>query len=181
MLDATKGFLISGKLEPFFDLGGESPSFLKTEVSASAYHALNEKITAAFRIKTGSIFGPDASKIPATKRFYAGGGGSVRGFGYQRVGPLKDDEPEGGLSLIEASTELRFKITGKIGAVAFIDTGNVYNTSLADFDNLYVGGGGGLRYYTKAGPLRLDIAVPINKKETTPDNYQLYMSIGQAF
>jgi len=181
VLDATEGFLIEGKLEPFIDLGGESPSFWKTEVSAYAYHALGKKTTAAFRVKTGSIFGSDIAEIPATKRFYAGGGGSVRGFGYQEVGPLKNGEPEGGSSVVEMSAELRFKITDKIGTVAFVDAGSVGNTSLANFDSPFVGGGGGLRYYTEAGPLRLDVAVPLNKRDTASSSYQIYISIGQAF
>ena len=181
VLDATKGFLINGKLEPFIDLGGESPSFWKTEVSAYVYHALGKKTTAAFRVKAGSILGPNTMEIPATNRFYAGGGGSVRGFDYQKVGPLKDGEPEGGRSVIETSAELRFKVTDTIGAVAFVDAGNVGNTSLANFNSPSVGGGFGLRYYTAVGPLRMDVAVPLNKKETTPSSYHIYISIGQAF
>ncbi|MCK4945976.1 MAG: BamA/TamA family outer membrane protein [Alphaproteobacteria bacterium] len=181
VLDATEGFLIEGKLEPFVDLGGESPAFWKTEVSAYTYHALGKKTTAAFRVKTGSVFGTDIAEIPATKRFYAGGGGSVRGFGYQEVGPLKNGEPEGGSSVVEMSAELRFKMTDTIGAAAFVDVGSVSNTSLANFDSPFIGGGGGLRYYTGAGPLRLDVAVPLNKRDTASSRYQIYISIGQAF
>ncbi len=181
VLDATKGFLLDGHLEPFFDAAGQSSSFLKTEISAQAYHAVSKKMTAAIRLKAGSILGPNTLDIPAPKRFYAGGGGSVRGFGYQEVGPQRNGEPAGGRSVAEASVELRFRLTDTLGFVAFIDAGNVGNTSMLNLKRPSVGGGGGFRYYTDFAPLRLDVGVPLTNKETASSGYQLYVSIGQAF
>lgn len=180
-LDATKGFVVEGRVEPFFDMGGESSAFWRTEASASAYHTMGKKVTAAARVKAGSLLGPATLDIPASRRYYAGGGGSVRGFGYQDVGPSINGEPQGGRSLIEGSAELRFRLSESLGAVAFVDAGSVSEDSFPELNDLSVGAGLGLRYYTDFGPLRLDVAVPVNHKETTSSSYQVYISIGQAF
>jgi len=179
-LDARHGWLLSGSAEPFIDMLGTSPAFWKMEGDARTYVPFGKRFTLAGRAKLGSLLGPSTLDVPATKRFYAGGGGSVRGFGYQDVGPMTDGKPTGGRSLAEASAEARLRFTKSIGAVAFLDAGSVSETVAPDFSNLSVGAGLGLRYYTSFGPLRLDVGVPLNNKEDT-SSYQLYISIGQAF
>ncbi len=181
VLDATRGWLLEGSAEPFIDVTGTSPAFWKTVGSAKTYLALSKTYTLAGRVKAGSILGPSTASIPATKRFYAGGGGSVRGFGYQEVGPVAAGKPSGGRSLAEASGELRFRMTDTLGAVAFVDAGSVSETVVPDFSNLSIGAGAGLRYYTSFGPLRFDVGVPLNNRNKTSSSYQLYISIGQAF
>lgn len=180
-LDPHKGILASAETQPFFDVLGESAPFFKNTLSASAYHAIHKRTVLAARAKVGSIAGAHAQDVPATERFYAGGGGSVRGFGYQDVGPLDGTDPIGGRSLVELSTEARFKITPKFGAVLFIDAGNVASDTIPTFDDIAVGAGIGFRYYTGFGPLRFDIATPIAGDEHVDKNYQIYISIGQAF
>lgn len=180
-LDATKGWLLTGTVEPFFEAVGDDPLFLKTEFAARTYHAIGKNVVLAARARLGSILGPGTASLPATQRFYAGGGGSVRGFGYQEVGPLKAGSPEGGRSVIEMSTEARFKFNDTLGAAVFVDAGEVNNGLFPDMADLSVGAGAGLRYYTGFGPLRMDVAVPLNNKETANSGYQLYLSIGQAF
>lgn len=181
VLNATKGLVLEGKLEPFFDAGGQTPPFLKSEGTVQAYHGFNDSFTLAGRLRLGSILGPATATIPATKRFFAGGGGSVRGFGYQEIGPQLGGQPEGGRSLVETSAELRFKASDTIGIVGFVDAGNVSTNPVIAFDDLSVGAGLGLRYFTGFGPLRLDVAVPVNHKDTASAGYQFYLSIGQAF
>jgi len=128
------------------------------------------------------MVGESRDAIPANLRFYAGGGGSVRGFGYQLAGQLNDDDdPIGGRSLLELSGEVRVRITESIGAVAFVDAGTVYSSSAPDFsETLRVGAGPGLRYFSPIGPLRLDVGFPLNPRDSD-DTWQLYISIGQAF
>ena len=105
----------------------------------------------------------------------------MRGFGYQEVGPYEDDRPTGGRSIVTGSTELRYKFTDTLGGVTFIDAGSVSDSVTPDLDNLSFGVGVGLRYYTDFGPLRFDVAVPLNQKDELDQNYQFYISIGQAF
>ncbi|MDB5491641.1 MAG: surface antigen family protein, partial [Micavibrio sp.] len=183
-LDPHKGWVISGTVAPFFDMLGNSDPFLKTQLTASTYLPLAKKsdIVLALRGSVGSIIGPATSSVPATERFYAGGGGSVRGYGYQAVGPSKDGKATGGRSLVESSAELRFRITDTVGGVTFIDGGSVSDNAAPDFDNLAFGAGVGVRYYTALGPLRFDIGVPLSKTRNEDDrSYQFYISIGQAF
>lgn len=182
-LNPTKGWLLSCTAEPFYDMFGASDPFLKTQLNGSTYLALDQDRNTIFAVRAafGSITAAATEDIPATERFYAGGGGSVRGFGYQEVGPAQDGTPLGGRGLAEVSGELRFKITDKIGAVTFVDAGSVSDDYVPNFDNLAVGAGVGLRYYTDFGPVRFDIATPISGDENADQNYQFYISIGQAF
>ncbi len=180
-LDPTKGILFNASVSPFLDVLGESSPFVKTQVGARIYHALHDRIVLAGRTKIGVLSGTENSDIPATERFYAGGGGSVRGFGYQEVGPFKDGDPEGGRSVVEGAGELRFKFTDTIGAVTFVDFAQVDEGTSPRLDNLSVGVGAGLRYYSDFGPIRFDVGVPVSGKENADQNFQIYISIGQAF
>jgi len=121
------------------------------------------------------------STIPAARRFYAGGGGSVRGYSYQGVGPrLIDNTPQGGLSLFEGSFEARQKFGKRWGGVAFLDVGGIGATEAPDFSNVSAGVGLGIRYDLGFGPIRADVAVPLDRRTGDPA-YQIYLSIGQSF
>jgi translocation and assembly module TamA len=120
--------------------------------------------------------------IPADLRFYAGGGGSIRGYRFQTVSPLEDNDPVGGHSLAEFSVELRRRLSETLGIVAFLDAGAAFDASYPDFGgDIQLGAGLGVRYYTPLGPLRLDVAVPLNKRSEIDDAFQIYLSIGHAF
>jgi translocation and assembly module TamA len=135
----------------------------------------------AERLNLGSIAGAGLQDVPADRRFYAGGGGSVRGYAYQGIGPKDDDgNPIGGLSLFEASLEMRAAVTDKIGIVPFIDAGSVSEKEIPDFSDVKVGAGVGLRYITPFGPLRIDAALPLNRERGDP-RFGIYAGIGQAF
>ncbi len=185
LLDPHHGLFARFGVESFADILGNSPVFIKSQLTASSYFKLTKsKIdpVLALRGSVGSITGGETSNIPATKRFFAGGGNSIRGFEYLKAGPSENGDPVGGKSLIETSAEMRFKITSDIGGVAFIDGGNVYNGAFPDFkDGYFWGAGIGARYYTGFGPIRFDIATPLNKREEQPQSFQIYISIGQAF
>jgi translocation and assembly module TamA len=182
-LDPHKGWNLTAGAEPFFDVLGESDPFFKTQFSGSGYLSLGTgaDLVLAGKAGLGSIWGADLEDIPATERFYAGGGGSVRGYGYQEVGPKKDGNPTGGLALANFSMEMRSKFTNTIGGIAFVDGASVTENSSPEFSNFAIGAGVGFRYYTGFGPVRFDIAVPLTQKEDLDQNYQFYISIGQAF
>ena len=142
----------------------------------------DNRFVLANRLKIGSITGADARELPSNLLFFAGGGGSVRGYGYKNIGVKTDTgDTIGGRSLVEASSELRSMITDTIGVVAFVDAGVVGQDSYPDFaQNTKVGAGLGGRYLTSLGPLRLDLAVPLNGESGDP-NLGFYIGIGQAF
>ncbi len=185
-LNPHSGFSLGFSAEPFIDALGQSDPFLKTRISGSTYFDLSDSMydpVIALRASLGNIWGADRADIPASERFYAGGGGSIRGFAYQEAGDTDSDgDPLGGKSLLETSAELRLKFTEKIGGVAFVDGGGAYDSQMPDFgEGFYIGAGVGARYYTDFGPLRFDVAVPVTKKENSDQAFQIYISIGQAF
>jgi translocation and assembly module TamA len=154
-------------------------------MDASTYYAPldSKRLIIAARGKIGGMVGDSRADIPAPKRFYSGGGGSVRGYQYQLVGPLDaDNDPQGGRSVIEMGVEARIRVTEDFGLVPFLEGGNVFDSMAPDFSESFRWGAGiGARYYTAIGPIRFDIAVPLNKRKGVDDDFQFYISIGQAF
>jgi len=157
---------------------------VKLETWATAYQALEPGASTVFaeRVRLGSIVGGgQVLDIPSDLRFYAGGGGSVRGFNYQGVGPqLANGEPLGGISLFESSFEIRQHVTGPWGVVGFVDAGAVGPSYVPDFSDTQLGAGVGVRYNLGFGPLRFDIATPVTRRKGDPWA-QVYLSIGQSF
>jgi translocation and assembly module TamA len=182
LLDPRQGTRLAWTLTPFGGIAGPAKAFVATRVQGSAYLSLDEKnrFTFATFAAVGTILGEDRSTIPADKRLYAGGGGSVRGYGYQRVGPLDaDDDPIGGKGSLEAGVELRIRITETIGIAPFLEMGMV-NDSASPIAKPFFGAGIGGRYFTALGPVRLDVGFPLNKRPSD-DSFQIYVSLGQAF
>lgn len=185
LLDPSTGGRVKLFGAPYFDTLGTGTRFYKTQLTHSRYFSLldERRLVLALRGSLGAMDGASRDDIPADERFYSGGGGSVRGIGYQLAGPLDDDdEPLGGRSLAEFSVEFRSRFTDSIGGVVFLDGGSVFDNAVPDFDDpLRLGTGAGLRYITPIGPLRFDVGVPLDRRRGVDDAYQLYISIGQAF
>lgn len=184
-LDPTEGSVLALTVTPYAGANQDQAlTFARAEASASVYYSPfeNDRLVLAARGATGTVAGEELQDIPADKRFYAGGGGSVRGYEYQLLGPLDQfNDPTGGRSVIEANFEARIKVTDSIGVVPFIDGGQVFEAQYPDFsEDILWAAGVGFRYYTGIGPLRLDVAVPLNAREVD-DAYQFYLSLGQAF
>lgn len=182
-LDPTDGSRLELAVSPLSSLAGANAGFTTLLLTGSSYLPLDKarRYVLAGRARAGTVFGEERSSLPSNKRFYAGGGGSIRGYEYQKVGPLdEENDPIGGRSLMEAGIELRTRVTETIGVVPFIEGGNVFESQEPeDFDLLWAAGLG-LRYYTAVGPLRFDFAVPLDQREID-DDFQIYLSIGQAF
>jgi translocation and assembly module TamA len=183
LLNPTKGSREGITLTPYTDPGKSTLSFINGQISASYYRRLgsSDRYVVAVLGSLGATVGVNLDELPKDKRFYAGGGGSVRGYGFQRAGPIdSNDTPVGGLSSAEASLEFRYKLTETIGIVPFVDAGNVYDTAFPDLSKrLFIGAGIGARYYTGLGPLRLDIAAPLHRRSGDRP-FQIYVSQGQA-
>jgi translocation and assembly module TamA len=185
LLNPIGGYELSLSMAPYQDVENGDTHFFRYLVSGSTYYNFNsgDKVVGAVRASFGQVFGISHDQMPADLRFYAGGGGSVRGYAYQLAGPVKGSVPLGGLSMLTFSLELRFKVTDFVGLVPFLDGGTAFLGSTPDFANqdILYGAGLGLRYYTAIGPIRLDVAVPINKRTGVDDSFQIYVSIGQSF
>jgi len=183
-LDPTRGMKLLASVTPYPDFLGSSVPMTIAKGTASAYWSIDEesRYVLAGRLGLGSIIGADLEDIPANRRFFAGGGGSVRGFGYRTLSPTFLGEPIGGRSLLEASLEARIKVTDTIGIVPFVDAGTAFESSYPDFDDsIRVSAGLGLRYYTGIGPIRLDVAMPVRRERGDDRSVAIYIGIGQAF
>jgi len=183
-LDPTRGNRLGLKVEPYWDPFKGTPGFAKAYGRYRHYVQVlkHPALVLAGGIGAGSIVGAETSVVPPDERFYAGGGGSVRGYAYQSVAPLKEGTPVGGNYLIELSFELRLKISDRFGLVGFLDGGNAFASPSPDFSQgLLWGTGVGFRYYTPIGPFRLDVGFPLDRRPEVDDRFQIYVSLGQAF
>ena len=183
LLDPQRGFRLTGRASPELSYQSSVFTYVKLQVEGSYYRPFGRTVVAV-RGHAGTIVGADRGTIAPTRRFYAGGGGSVRGFAYQQVGPkAADGSPQGGSAVIDASFEVRTRFTAfgnDIGIVPFVDVGQVARGTAPTLDGLKVGVGLGLRYFTSFGPVRIDVATPLNPGSNDP-RVAFYVSIGQAF
>jgi len=180
LLDPSRGFRLTLRPSPEISLGDGTRPYFKALAEGSAYWPIAQAFVLAGRLRLGGLFGAQPQDIAPSRRFYAGGGGSVRGYGYQSLGPRDPGgDPIGGSSLTEFSVEGRYRF-GDLGVVAFVDGGQVYESSTPRFSDLRYGAGLGARYYTNFGPIRLDVATPLSRRPG--DNVvAVYISIGQAY
>ncbi len=180
LLQPTTGFRASLTVTPY--TGTET--FTQSELSSRyrLFFGGEDRFTLAARAGLGATFGNGLLDLPANKRFFVGGGGTVRGFGFQEAGPLDaDDTPIGGRSYAIGGTELRGMVTDEIQLVGFVDAGTVMASPLPDFkERFFVGYGGGVRYFTPIGPIRIDAAFPLNGRASDRD-FQIYIALGQPF
>ena len=185
LFDPHRGGRMLLHVEPVYDLLGGHIGFVRNRVVLTRYLRLSRRpfLVAAARAAVGALAGSSRNDVPADERLYAGGGGSIRGYAYQKVGPM-DEEGHvlGGRSLIETSLELRWRMSESMGWAVFADGGSVHEEAWPDFgDSLQWGAGLGWRYFSPVGLVRVDVGVPVNRRKDLDDPYQLYVSIGQAF
>lgn len=180
LLNPTKGFRLNLRLSPEASLGSGSQFYARAMLEGSYYYSVNDSLILAGRARVGSIAGIERVNLAPSRRYYGGGGGSVRGFGFQQLGPKDPNgDPIGGRSTNEVAAEVRYRF-GNFGAVAFVDAGQIYESSIPKFNDWRFGVGVGGRFYTNFGPVRLDIATPINR-QPGESRISVYVSIGQAF
>ncbi len=184
LLDPTRGFRLGGRISPEISAHGGSFFYARTQIDASAYRPVSDSVVAAGRVRLGTILGADAMSIAPSRRLYAGGGGSVRGYGYQKLGPRDlDGDPVGGRGLAEFALEARVRLKafgGNFGIVPFLDGGTLTNDQLPKLSGWQFGAGLGVRYYSSFGPIRVDVGTPLNPREGD-SRVAVTVSLGQAF
>lgn len=196
LLDPTSGFRLGGRIAPELSVeldtlrigdeqveAGARHTYVRGEIEGSAYFPASENVVVAGRVKVATIYGARRDDIAPSRRLYAGGGSSVRGYAYQELGP-KDvvGDPIGGRSLTEFSleTRIRFGANRQFGVVPFIDGGRLSEGQLPGTRDWQFGIGVGARYYSSFGPIRLDVGTPLNRQEGD-SRIAVVVSLGQAF
>nr|WP_097065087.1 BamA/TamA family outer membrane protein [Sphingomonas guangdongensis] len=198
LLNPTRGFRLKLNLSPEASVQGSARPYVRSIVEGTAYFPVTGSLVLAGRIRGGAINGIGRDDLAPSRRYYGGGGGSVRGFGFQELGPRGEEpnpdfdptdpeeedsptrfRPIGGRSFNEFALEARYRF-GNFGVVPFVDVGQVYESELPKGSDLRVGLGLGGRFYTNFGPFRIDVATPLNRREGE-SKVALYLSIGQAF
>lgn len=196
LLDPVTGQRTVLSMTPYLDPLATETTFIALKLSERVYWGLDaeKRFVLAGRFTVGSISGAPLSAVPLSKRFYAGGADSVRGYDYQLVSPLDevpnpDDptgdpsfDPTGGLSMVQGGIELRYRFWENFGLAPFLEGASVTEDAVPDIGGDYLYAAGlGARYYTVAGPVRLDIAVPLNGRKGIDDSFEFYLSLGQSF
>ena len=188
-LNPTAGLRAGITATPSASIGPRTANFAILSAQASTYLDLGAwsglaapgRSVLALRGLVGAVPGVAVTDLPPDQRFYAGGGGSVRGFLYQSLGPrFADNNPIGGTSVATASVEWRQRVLADYGFAAFVDAGEVAARGVQATSRTGVGAGLGARYYTSFGPIRLDVAVPVNPRPGD-GRFELYVGLGQAF
>ena len=184
LLDPTRGFRLSGWISPEYSGHGKSLTYVRSQIDASAYRPVSQGVVVAGRIRVGTILAASDYDIAPSRRFYSGGGGSVRGYGYQQLGPKDvDGSPIGGRGLAEFALETRIRLKqfgGNFGVVPFFDGGSLTTKALPDLRRWRFAAGAGVRYYSMFGPIRIDVGVPLNRQKGDGP-FAVTVSLGQAF
>jgi translocation and assembly module TamA len=186
--DPTHGVRAVLAVTPTQSFGRRDVAFAILQTSASSYFDLSRlglsppgRSILALRGLIASVQGASQFELPPDQRLYGGGSATVRGFRYQSIGPrFPDGNPIGGTALDAGTIEFRQRLFGDFGAAAFLDAGQVSAGNMPFTGTLGIGAGVGLRYYTPIGPIRLDIAVPVNPPPGS-DAFEIYLGLGQAF
>lgn len=181
--DPRTGSVLELRAEPTVTTGSATTTFLRLTGTARGYLSPNPQLTLAARVGAGWVAqtSGEQANLPLDRLFYAGGGGSVRGYAYKSIYPVTNSrtDPPGGVGLLETSLEARWRVKGPFGAAAFIDGGSAFN-DFGDAADMRWGAGVGVRYDLGFAPVRLDIATPLNKRPGDP-SFSIYASLGQAF
>jgi translocation and assembly module TamA len=184
LLDPTRGFRLSAHVSPEISFHGGHRTYVRAQFDASAYRPVSDNVVVAGRIRLGTISGAALFDLAPSRRFYSGGGGSVRGYGYQQLGPKDvDGDPIGGRGLAEFGLETRIRLKqfgGNFGVVPFFDGGSLTSKEFPDFRNWRYAAGIGVRYYSSFGPIRIDFGVPLNRQRGDGP-FAVTVSLGQAF
>jgi outer membrane protein assembly complex protein YaeT len=192
LLDARKGYVAAAHLEQAGRWLGGDFDFHELTLEGRYYISLGERAVIAVRGRAGSIdaSGPEQELVPFFKRYFLGGATNLRGWGRYEVSPLSGSGlPIGGHSFMNFSTELRVPLFGNVGAVLFLDGGNVWtNPWDFNFNDMRYDAGPGIRYNTPVGPFRIDFGYQLNPIEGLLVNgepqsrrFRVHFSIGHAF
>ncbi len=167
----TAGYRVDGTLRGAWRSLGSDTDVIQLVVGGKAIHELVKDVRVIARVTGGWLWTEDFDALPPSIRFFAGGDASIRGYEYQSVGPEKDGHVVGGERLLTGSLEFDYLFSPNWSVAAFVDSGSAYD----DKARFFTGVGGGIRWYSPLGPIRVDVAHPLDDPTT---EWRLYVTIG---
>jgi translocation and assembly module TamA len=154
---------------------GSDTAFLQVEGRARAIFPLWSTARLLTRAEAGFTAKSDFDELPFSVRYFAGGDDSVRGYDYKTLGPTDDQGLViGGAGKFAASVEIDQRVLPDWSVAAFVDVGNAFD----DWGSvsLKTGVGGGVRWFSPLGPIRFDVAVPLDRD--APDSFRIHVTLG---
>ena len=174
-LRPKQGWKLDIKVKGGVPLFGDPVIFLQARTYGKWIRQLPWRGRIITRLEAATTWVDRFPNLPTSHRYFAGGDNSIRGYGYKKLGP-KDSEGEviGGRHLAVASLEYEQLFLENWGAAIFVDAGNAFNSFQ---EPIKIGAGAGIRWYSPVGPIRLDLATPVD-----PHNLgiRLHISMGPA-
>jgi len=177
----TQGHLVSMEVSPTVLAGDANSTYFRTVAEGRTYQRLTSSLIIAGRLRAGGLIGAPLESLPPEQRFFAGGGGSARGYEYQSLSPRNaQSDLVGGRSIVESSVELRWRQSRRWGGVLFVDSAAAGRDETPDFGAVRSAVGLGVRYYLDFAPVRFDVATPLDANTGDAD-IQVYIGLGEAF
>ncbi len=167
----TRGWGLSADLRGGTTSIGSDVDFAQFRVLGNYVRSFGRRDRLLLRGEIGRSFTRNFDQLPPSLRFYAGGDRSVRGYGYQEIGPRVNGKNVGARNLAVFSIEAEHRFTKQWGAAAFVDAGDAFDGS----PHAHVGVGVGLRWRSPVGPVRIDIAHGLNDPDSP---VRLHINIG---
>jgi outer membrane protein assembly complex protein YaeT len=198
VLNSRKGASISFSMENASSYLGSEISYIRPGIESKMYIPIFWDMVLAGRMDFATIQkSEDTGYIPISKQFFLGGSKSVRGYGFEKLGVINQNdviEDVSGLSAFVSNFELRFPVYNDFGGVVFLDTGALNEDSFSvDLNNLRYTCGLGMRYKTIIGPIQIDYGYQLNPARRTAsddpdlidlldnDRWYIHFNIGQTF
>ncbi|WP_306016627.1 autotransporter assembly complex family protein [Oceanicaulis sp. MMSF_3324] len=177
----SQGHLVSMEVSPTVLAGDATSTYFRTVAEGRTYQRLTSSLIIAGRLRAGGLIGAPLESLPPEQRFFAGGGGSARGYEYQSLSPRNaQGDLVGGRSIVESSVELRWRQSRRWGGVLFVDSAAAGRDETPDFGAVRSAVGLGVRYYLDFAPVRFDVATPLDANTGDAD-IQVYIGLGEAF
>ena len=184
-LNPTSGLTFEYRGVPTLNFSSGTKGYFSHIASLCSYLPVigDEFLILAQKLSLGAILSHTLGDIPVPKRFLGGSEDNLRGYRYLTVSPLMGHHPQGGRSAVYYTVEPRFRISKAFGLVPFFDIGNVYTWILPSFKGKWLKSLGlGFRYFSFFGPLKLDVAFPLNpRKQVNDPHFWVFVSLGQTF
>lgn len=167
------GFKILGEVQASGTGLGLETNYIQASLQAKLMMPMGSRGKLLLRGQVGTTWTGDFDLLPVSRRFFTGGDDSVRGYRYNSISPPgPNGTAVGGKHLVVGSAEYDHVIKGPWGVAAFVDSGNAFNSSVDEFESSI---GVGLRWRSKVGVIRIDLAQSISDPKRAP---RLHVSVG---